>query len=127
MTLIEIVAGLVILGTILASLAVARGRFARQWAAADRKLVAAKALDELIAEWMQTPRVPVNREGALPGAKGFIWKTRAARNPETALLQTAVVRVEVFDRREKVANAPPVIGVDLLVHAVPRSSTGKGR
>src|SRR5258706_11329593 len=82
MTLIEIVAGLVILGTILASLAIARGRFARQWAAADRKLAATKAVDAMIAGWMEStpPRVPVNREGVLAGVGKHVWKTRAVRD-----------------------------------------------
>ena len=123
MTLIEVVVGLVILGTILASLAIARGRFARQWAAADRKLTAAKALDGLIAEWMQRPFVPLNRQGPLPGTmpgtRDFIWRTTALRNRDAAPLLAAIVRVEVFDRDEKRDQAPIVI-VDLLVHAAPR-------
>src|SRR6185437_1081783 len=79
MTLIEIIAGLVILSTILASLAIARGRFARQWAEADRKLTATRALDALVAEWMQKGDVPLNRKGVLPEAKNLFWRTRAIR------------------------------------------------
>src|SRR5947209_13143962 len=78
MTLIEVIAGLVILGTILASLAIARGRFARQWSAADRKLAAVRALDALVADWMNVPgsSVPLNRQAAVPDAPKFIWRTR---------------------------------------------------
>src|SRR5947207_5843225 len=85
MTLIEVVAGLVILGTILASLAVARGRFARQWSAADRKLAAVRALDALVTEWMNAPgdgAVPLNREGRVGDSRGLLWRTRAFRDPE---------------------------------------------
>src|SRR4051812_10899949 len=82
MTLIEVVAGLVILGTILASLAIARGRFARQWAVADRKLEATKAVDAMIAGWMESnpPQVPLNREGVLPGVAKHVWRTRVLRD-----------------------------------------------
>ena len=124
MTLIEIVAGLVILGTILASLAIARGRFMRQWAAADRKLVAGKALDGLIADWMRVPLVPLNRQGALGDGKHFIWRTHTVRSPD-AILSAAVVRVEVFDREEKLS--APILSVDLMVHSVPKQRAGEGR
>src|SRR5437016_4406954 len=100
MTLIEIVAGLVILGTILASLAIARGRFARQWADADRRLAAARSLDALIAQWMDAspPQVPLNRQGTLGDNTKLIWRTRVLRDPSAARLGAAVVRVEVFQR-----------------------------
>jgi type II secretory pathway pseudopilin PulG len=120
MTLIEVVAGLVILGTVLASLALARGRFARQWAAADRKLVAARALDALIANWMESS-IPINRQGRLPNAKNCVWRTRASRNPGTSKLGAEVVRIEVFDLADaERSNATPVVSVDLLVHLAPK-------
>lgn len=126
MTLIELIAGLVILGSVLAALAVARGRFARQWAAADRKLHAVKALDALIAEWMQAPapQIPVNRQGALPDVKNCVWRARASRHSGSSKLNAEVVRVEVFDRADaEKANAPPIVTVDLLVH-VPQRRAG---
>src|SRR5438105_10856126 len=93
-TLIEVVAGLVILGTILASLAVARGRFARQWAVADRKLAATRALDGLVTGWMDadTPHVPLNRQGSISGSK-MIWVTRAMADPVAVKLSAVIVRV----------------------------------
>jgi hypothetical protein len=117
MTLIEIVAGLVILGTILASLAIARGRFARQWSAADRKLAAVRALDALVTEWMNAPgeaTVPLDRQGRVADAQGLIWRTRATRDPEARRLSAMIVRVEVIDRSEL-----PLAAVDLLVHVPP--------
>jgi hypothetical protein len=118
MTLIEIVAGLVILGTILASLAVARGRFARQWAAADQKLAAVKALDAQVAEWMNVPgaAVPLNRQGALADAPAYVWRTRVLR--EEPKLSAIVVRVEALDRKH-VSDRAPAASVDLLVHVAP--------
>ena len=123
MTLIEIVAGLVILGTILASLALARGRFARQWAVADRKLSATRALDSLIAEWMTSPvpEIPMNRQGQLKDVRNCVWRTRASRSSGKSKLNAEVVRVEVFDRDEVAKeNAAAIVSVDLLVHVPPR-------
>jgi hypothetical protein len=117
MTLIEIVAGLVILGTILASLAVARGRFARQWAAADQRLATVKALDAQVAEWMNVPgaAVPLNRQGALAEAPAYVWRTRVLR--EDPKLSAIVVRVEALDRKH--ADRTLAASVDLLVHVAP--------
>src|SRR3954447_17756598 len=102
MTLIEVIAGLVILGTILASLAIARGRFARQWSAADRKLTAVRALDALVADWMNVPgsAVPLNRQGAIPDMAKLIWRTRVLPDTAATKLSAAIVRVEVLDRAD---------------------------
>lgn len=129
MTLIEVVAGLVILGTILAALSIARGRFTRHWAEADRKLAATKALDTLVTEWTQGPMatVPINRQGRLPGSRTGIWKTRALRNLDADKLNATVVRVEIFDRGddEKTSSAP-IAALDLLVHRVPAARGAPG-
>ena len=131
MTLIEIVAGLVILGTILASLAIARGRFARQWAAADRKLAATKAVDEMIAGWMEStpPRVPLNREGVLPGVAKHVWRTRVLRDAGAQKVLADIVRVEAYEVGAADRAVMPVVAVDLLVHRAPRragSGVGTG-
>jgi hypothetical protein len=120
MTLIEIVAGLVILGTILASLAVARGRFARQWRSADQKLVAVRALDGLIADWLNVPggAVPLNRQAAVADAPAYVWRTTVLRDDAAAKLSAAVVRVEIFERRQ-MDRGVPVASVDLMVHVSP--------
>jgi hypothetical protein len=119
MTLIEVVAGLVILGTILASLAIARGRFARQLAAADRTLAATRALDSLITEWMASSP-PVNRHGNLAGPRGLEWQTRTLQSREAEQLSAAVLRVEVIDRLNEHQSQTPMLTVDLLLHVSPR-------
>jgi hypothetical protein len=126
MTLIEVIAGLVILGTILASLAIARGRFARQWSAADRKLAAVRALDAVVADWMNVPgsSVPLNRQAAVPDAPKFIWRTRPIPDPAATKLSAVIVRVEIFDRADADRDsAIPITAVDLLVHLAPRRAS----
>src|SRR6267142_1532167 len=51
-TLIEALAGLVVLGTLLVSITIARGRFVRQRAVAEQKIAAATAVDALVSRWM---------------------------------------------------------------------------
>jgi type II secretory pathway pseudopilin PulG len=116
MTLIEVIAGLVILGSILASLAIARGRFARQLSTADRKLAATHALDSMIAQWMDASAPPINRHGILAGPRGLEWQTREIRTRDAQQLHAVVVRVEVIDRLDNDRSAKPLLSVDLLSH-----------
>ena len=117
-TLIEVLCGLVILGTVLASLSIARGRFLRQWGDAERKLQATRALDQQIDTWLSaTPTtVPFAGRGSLNGVNGGWWQTRRLNNPGTGMLGASVVRVEAFS--PGVSNVP-VATVDLLVHNPP--------
>jgi type II secretory pathway pseudopilin PulG len=122
MTLVEVLAGLVVLGTLLAAVTVARGRFLRQWAEADRRLQATRAVDALLSEWLSgsTQAVPVNSRGPLVGgAVNQIWRTRPMRDPAAAELGAVVVRLEVFDTA---SSRKPTVTVDFVLQA-PRPPT----
>ena len=100
MTLVEVLVGLVVLGTLLAAVTIARGRLLRQWAEADRRLQATRAVDALLSEWLSGPpqAVPINSQGALiGGAANQIWRTHVRRDAAAAELGAIVVRFEVFD------------------------------
>src|SRR5688500_4635616 len=84
MTLVEVMAGLVVLGTLLAAVTVARGRFLRQWAEADRRMQATRAVDALLSEWLSgSPEaVPIHSQGPLvSGAANHVWRTRRVPDP----------------------------------------------
>ena len=119
MTLVEVLAGLVLLGTVLASLVVSRGRLLRQWADADHKLAASHAVDELMATWMSGPpnAVPVPGQGALVGAQNCMWRTHFVPNTAARDLQARVVRLEVFDHGSDRRSAT-LITLDFLVRDV---------
>src|SRR5215212_1472456 len=87
-TLIEVVAGLVILATVLASVTIARGRMLRQWADADRKLAATRAADAMIAQWVADSDLaaPVAARGAVAGVEDCTWRTQLRRDPNAAAL-----------------------------------------
>src|SRR4051794_2941774 len=83
MTLIKVLAGVVVVGMLLGSMSIARGRTLRQWGEAERKLASIRAVDALVTSWLSgLPRdVPVNSQGALSGVQKCVWRTRTIRDP----------------------------------------------
>src|SRR4051812_8008804 len=79
MTLIEVVGGLALLGTLLVGVLLAKAKFTRQAATADRKLQAVSAADELLVAWRQDPlALPRDGVGTVPGGGGdrqLSWRT----------------------------------------------------
>ena len=98
LTLIEVVASIAILGTILVGVVLAKARYTKQSALAERLLQASQAADELIAGWWGSPDgVPVGRQGALEGGHHLRWETRVVPNPAIESLGARVVRVQILD------------------------------
>src|SRR5947208_15221341 len=76
MTLVEVVAAPALLGTLLAAVLVVRVRYARQSAAADRRLRAVAAADALLAGWHRDPRsLPRSGAGPVAGDAPLAWRT----------------------------------------------------
>jgi hypothetical protein len=118
MTLIELLAGLVVLGTVLASISLARGRFLRQWSEAEQRMQATRVVDRMLADWLGGPadRVPVPGQGTLLGMKQHVWRTTPRRDRAVEDLGAMVVRLEVFERTESTAaSRRPVVSVDFVL------------
>jgi type II secretory pathway pseudopilin PulG len=115
MTLIEVLAGLVVLGTVLASVTIARGRFMQQTARAQNKIQAGHAVDAMLSSWMSGPPdlIPVPAQGALEGTSRLTWQTRWQPNPAAENLGARVVRLSVIDRFD---TAGPLLSVDFVIH-----------
>jgi hypothetical protein len=115
-TLIEVVAGLFVLGVLVSSVTIARGRIARQWADADRRIAAARALDALASRWFdgESDVIPVPASGNLEGVPGCTWRTSALDDPAARGLGAAVVRVDVLHGRRT------ILSLELLKHLEPR-------
>jgi type II secretory pathway pseudopilin PulG len=100
MTLIEVVGGLALLGTLLVAVLLAKAKFTRQAATADRKLQAVAAADELLTVWRQDPNaLPRDGSGPVAGDRQLSWRTRTVANREVAALGAQTVRLEVLDDR----------------------------
>ena len=112
-TLVEVIAALVILGTILSALLIARGRFARQESLAQRRLEAIRALDQLVQQWMNGPAsaVPIQSSGALSDSANQTWRTHTVPDAAAARLGTRIVRVDVFDATAR----DPIVSLDFLL------------
>src|SRR3954466_14904694 len=78
-TLIEIIAGLVILAVLVSAVTIARGRFARQWADSRKKIDATTAVDRMLAGWTSSgagdDTIPVPSQGPLQGIENGSWRT----------------------------------------------------
>jgi type II secretory pathway pseudopilin PulG len=94
MTLVEVVAGLALLGTLLVSLLLTKAALARQRATADQRLAAVAACDHVLADLRATGRlVPRNGGGATDG--GLRWRSEMLRHQEIQAVTVDVVRVVV--------------------------------
>ncbi|QOV92575.1 hypothetical protein [Humisphaera borealis] len=104
LTITEVVAGLVLMTTVLSAVFIARGRFLQQWADADRQLQATHAVDTLIGQWLAGPpdRIPMNGEGVLGGVESCRWTTRRIIDPAAQGLGVKTVRLEVHRTADNV-------------------------
>src|SRR6266550_8222889 len=92
-TLIEALAGLVVLGTLLVSITIARGRFVRQRAQAEQKIAAAAAVDALVSKWKagNGSAIPLTAAGPLDGLPNHTWHTRVIeKKPD---LNASIIRL----------------------------------
>ena len=110
-TLIEALAGLVVLGVLLVSITIARGRFLRQRALAEQKIAAVAAVDRLVSQWMAgtSSAIPLSASGPLDGLPSHTWRTRVIENKSD--LNASIIRLEVVNQSNLT-----VITLDLLCH-----------
>ena len=97
LTLIEVVAAIAILGTVLVGITLSQSRHTRQLAAANRQSALADAADQLLAGWWTRPDgVPLGESGTLRvDQQTYAWQTRLRGNDELARWGARVVRVSV--------------------------------
>ncbi len=130
LTLIEVVAGLALMGTLLAAMLSAKSNFTRQHRHAQRVLAAVAAADDLLMNHWQDIR---GLEGL--GAGGFnqhddlIWTATRINDSSANDWYCKIVRVQVMDAAGGPGD-PPLVSVDLLVpdaSAIPsRTEAGHG-
>ncbi len=96
LTLIEVVAAIAILGTILVGIVLAKSRHTRQLALSQRRAQAVLIADELITNWwISEDGVPVNQSGRIEDDPTLRWQTRTVTNRPLNALGVRVVRVEL--------------------------------
>lgn len=122
MTLVEVVAGLALLASLLVAVLLAKSAYARQSARAVRRIQAVAAADALLSAWHREPGVlPADGSGVVPGDGQFAWRTRVVPNADAEMMGARVVRLEVLD--ERTGGGDPVLAsVEFLVSPESRDS-----
>ncbi len=111
-TLVEALAGTVLLGTILVSILIARGRLRIQASLAEDRIAACAVMDELLNSWWPDGReLQADTTGEVPGKTGWRWKTETMHRPGLEQLAAKVVAVELFSPNKK----SPAARVELLL------------
>lgn len=101
LTLIEVVAALAVLGTLLTAILMAEGRCRRQTAGARMRLAACRAVDGLLEQWWaSSEKFPRDAEGEIEGQPKLHWKTAVVDNEAVERLGGQVVRLSVFGAEE---------------------------
>lgn len=105
MTLIEVVAGLALMGTLVAAMLTAKSRFNGQYQHAQRVLASVDALDKLLAEqWPALSMIEQPEHGVFESPKNMVWRAYVVDSQAAADWHCRVIRVEVRDRLNGSAN-----------------------
>jgi len=106
MTLVEVLGGLALLAAILTGLFTIKTRSARQAQLTERRRLAIQAADALLSFWWQDiAKFPRTGSGDITGRPGLQWRTQDVRDDRAQSLGGQVVRLDVFDRSTRGADA----------------------
>lgn len=113
LTLVEVVASLVLLGSLLVGILVAHRRHAEQIRRASRRLAAVEAADRLLLRWAeQGIWGPTEPTGPCEGTPNLHWQWSVIREPPLERLGAAKGRLEVFDNLS--TGGTPLVRLELL-------------
>jgi prepilin-type N-terminal cleavage/methylation domain-containing protein len=128
LTLVEVVAGLALLSTLLVAVLTTKARVTRQGAHAQRRLEAVAAADRLLAEWWpRRDEFPRQSSGRMPGDSGLAWRTAAISNQPLNALRTSVIRLEILDERATRAGEGVLASVEVVLDdELPRAAAVAG-
>lgn len=114
-TLIEVMAALAILGSLLVAAVMAKSRLHRQWSTAEARLRCVAAADELLATWWQDlERFPRSAAGPVPTDPQLSWRTRVLDDEPIEGLRCQIVRLEILDPRAN-PQTSPALALDVLL------------
>ncbi len=116
LTLIEVVAAMALLSTLLVGTLVAFQKNAERIRAAVTVREVIARVDELLLGWAeQGIYPPAQSQGELPGIDGFKWETRVASRQFRHALALDIVRLQV--RAEDATDAVAILSLDIPVPA----------
>ncbi len=119
-TLIEVVASLLLVGTLLVAVLMAHRRSAHQTRTAEQRLAAIAALDDLLMLRANPSQDAAGEEqlpaGKIPGSNPFQWRTAERHDSAAELLGAVILRMEVFDPNYE--QGVTLASVELLVPGI---------
>lgn len=104
LTLVEVVAGIALLSTLLVSILMSYGAHAGQIRAARQRVQAIEAADRLLSNWMTLGELPaVGDQDMLPGSDELVWRMVAVPRSERVSLpdEVGLMRLEVYQRSNR--------------------------
>lgn len=114
LTLIEVVAGLALMGTLLVAMLSAKSRFSRQHHYAQRVLIAVDALDRLLIErWPELGAIEAIEQGDIEGRPDMVWRASVIDGQQTEQWHCRVIRIEVLEAVHEL-RTEPLASVELL-------------
>ena len=119
-TLVEALAGSVLLGTLLVSILIAKGQLTIQARRAQDRLAACQVLDDFLEGWWPTRAdAPHEAAGTVAGHAGWRWQMRRVTRETATALLAEVVAVEVFAPGQ--SDTTPAARVDILLPVTDKS------
>ena len=112
-TLIETLVGALLLGTLLVSILLARGRMDIQARRAEDRLQAVSILEAVVEAWWSAREFPPDGAGPILAAPGWHWRKTTIHSAEAEGLHAELVAVEVL--ANAAPDAPPAARLELLV------------
>lgn len=95
-TLIEVVASLLLVGTLLVAVMTGHRRLVHQARLAQERFAAVEALDDLLAHAENSDANPlVELEGKVPGNNPYAWRTTLRDDTAAAQFGGVIVRIEL--------------------------------
>ena len=118
LTLIEVVAGLALMSSILVAVLFLKSRYARQQALADHHLQSLTAADALLSFWWKEPATfPRRGSGSIASNPALGWQTRQVFNSDLATLGCQIIRLEITDRSPSGLGSSDIVAVDVMLPA----------
>jgi Tfp pilus assembly protein PilV len=115
LTLVEALAAMLLMGTLLVASLMAHGRLVRQQRLAEQRLDACHALDTLMVGWWQElEKFPIDEHGQAGSA--WQWRTRLLTHPAAAAMGARAVRVELLPAGQ--SQVEPAASIELLLPPV---------
>ncbi len=115
LTLVEVIAGLVLLATLLTAVLAAFKAHAAQIRGARDRLKASETAEELVSSWAAQGALPaVGTQKALAGTDGWSWRVLANDSQPSGPVKIGSVRIEIIRPRD-VAGDEVLASVALVV------------